>query len=213
MHQIAKINTYSRGVDSHSPTCQMRVEFRISEQIYIYIYIHSPVWRRILLLSLTLSYIFGQLFSDLASKNTKLPASMASALKNWSTPLMYMSKLLLCKCTFHASMSRVKAFVGVLAETIGTSRGQPSQADILLNAPDIVQIYRHTCNPLHNDSQCWYTSNPFAVTHCVGLRSVNNPKRNYRYAYINWPCTCAVITPIDQNQLLTQYFDITMLFH
>jgi hypothetical protein len=32
-------------------------------------------------------YILGQLFSDLASKNTELFASLASVLKNLSTPL------------------------------------------------------------------------------------------------------------------------------
>jgi uncharacterized protein (DUF849 family) len=33
-------------------------------------------------------YIFGQLFSDLASKNTELLARVASVLKNLSTPLL-----------------------------------------------------------------------------------------------------------------------------
>jgi hypothetical protein len=33
-------------------------------------------------------YIFGQLFSDLASENTELLASLASVLKNLSTPLL-----------------------------------------------------------------------------------------------------------------------------
>jgi hypothetical protein len=34
-------------------------------------------------------YIFGQLFSDLVSKNTELLASLASVLKNLSIPLLH----------------------------------------------------------------------------------------------------------------------------
>jgi hypothetical protein len=36
-------------------------------------------------------YILGQLFSDLASKNSQLPASLASVFKNVSTPMNYLA--------------------------------------------------------------------------------------------------------------------------
>jgi hypothetical protein len=48
---------------------------------------HSPVWQVFFRLTDPFN-IFGQLFSDLASENTEQLASLASDLKNVSTPLM-----------------------------------------------------------------------------------------------------------------------------
>jgi hypothetical protein len=49
---------------------------------------HSPVWRGFFP-STAPFYIFGQLLSDLASKNTEVLSSLASVLKNVFAPLPY----------------------------------------------------------------------------------------------------------------------------
>jgi hypothetical protein len=56
--------------------------------------IQSPVWRGLFFPLTAPFYIFGQFFSDLASKNTELLASLANILKNISTPLGWVLKAL-----------------------------------------------------------------------------------------------------------------------
>jgi hypothetical protein len=69
-------------VDNHSPNASRIQDWRVKIQT------HSPIWRGIFPLSLSY-YIFGQLFSDMASENTELLANLAIVLKNFSTPLIY----------------------------------------------------------------------------------------------------------------------------
>jgi hypothetical protein len=48
----------------------------------------SPVWQAVFSLSLTLTIYLASCFFYLASKNAELLASLASVLKNLSTPLV-----------------------------------------------------------------------------------------------------------------------------
>jgi hypothetical protein len=68
-------------MDNNSPNASRIQDWQVKMQT------HSPVWREFFPLLLTLSFFFGQLFSDLASKNTKPLTSLVSVLKNLSTPL------------------------------------------------------------------------------------------------------------------------------
>jgi hypothetical protein len=82
-HSSARTHT-GRGANNHSPTRPVRVEFKIGESK---IQTHSQAWRWFFYPLTDNFYILGQLFSDLASDNFQLHASLASVLKNLSTPL------------------------------------------------------------------------------------------------------------------------------
>jgi hypothetical protein len=71
------------GADNHSPTRQMRVEFRLGEHN------SKPTRQAGELFFSSLTYFsYFKLFSGLASENSQLLASMASVWKNLSTPQM-----------------------------------------------------------------------------------------------------------------------------
>jgi hypothetical protein len=73
----------------------MRVQI---QDWWVKIQTHSPVWQDFFPPLTDPFYIFGQLFSDLASENTELLAKLASVLKNLSTPLQRIIMYLQCKC-------------------------------------------------------------------------------------------------------------------
>jgi hypothetical protein len=67
---------------TNSPNASRSQDWRVKIQT-----LHSPVWRVFFPSHVPFLHIFGQLFSELASENPELLASLASVLKNLFTPL------------------------------------------------------------------------------------------------------------------------------
>jgi hypothetical protein len=95
-HNCTRTEYIHRGADNHLPNVSVIQDWRVKIQT------HSPGqwegkkpspgWRVVSLVRgfsplADHFYIFGQLFSDLASENAEQFASLASVLKNLSTPL------------------------------------------------------------------------------------------------------------------------------
>jgi hypothetical protein len=70
------------GADNRSPNASRIQDYRVNTNTLATFASFFPLW-------LILSKPFGQLFSNLASENTGVLASLASALKNLLTPLFY----------------------------------------------------------------------------------------------------------------------------